>query len=93
MGSPFGRTRTSSTMPRTSRQTALGSSARFAAPKIQRRAGHERFETTLQYIRIAETLDAHAFGVPFPRLPSGLIENASVFRPPGRNRESLNRTK
>lgn len=43
------------------------------ALKIQHRAGHRSFETTLQYIREAENLEEVAFGEPFPRLPEELI--------------------
>ena len=47
--------------------------------QIQRRVGHERFETTLEYIRIAETLDPAAFGIPFPPLPGSLLKTHSEF--------------
>jgi hypothetical protein len=37
-------------------------------PKIQRRAGHQHFETTQRYIRMAEAL-SEGFGEPFPSAP------------------------
>ncbi len=42
------------------------------ATKIQRRAGHTTAETTLGYIREAESFAGDAFGVPFPALPAAL---------------------
>lgn len=40
--------------------------------KLQRRAGHSDFGTTLGYVREAESVRAD-FGVPFPALPAGLL--------------------
>ena len=41
--------------------------------RIMQRAGHQRFETTLLYIREAETLGMNV-GEPFPPLPKSLLE-------------------
>jgi hypothetical protein len=43
--------------------------AALDAVKIQRRAGHTTIQTTMGYIREAETFEGDAFGVPFPPLP------------------------
>jgi hypothetical protein len=43
------------------------------ATKIQRRAGHTTIETTMGYIREAESFAGDAFGTPFPPLPLGLL--------------------
>ncbi len=43
------------------------------AVKIQRRAGHSTIETTMGYIREAESFAGDAFGVPFPALPLALL--------------------
>jgi integrase len=60
--------------------------------QIQRRAGHERFETTLLYIRIAESVDPASFGQPFPPLPASLVEAVETpaeVSPPGQNAWAL----
>ena len=41
--------------------------------KIQRRAGHTTMETTMGYVREAESFAGDAFGVPFPPLPASLL--------------------
>jgi hypothetical protein len=41
--------------------------------KIQRRAGHSTVETTMGYIREAESFAGEAFGTPFPPLPLALL--------------------
>jgi len=46
--------------------------------KIQHRAGHEQFETTLRYIRSAEAL-RERFGVPFPELPDSLFQTHAAL--------------
>jgi integrase len=43
------------------------------ATKIQRRAGHTTIETTMAYIREAESFAGEAFGTPFPPLPLELL--------------------
>jgi len=43
------------------------------ATKIQRRAGHTTIETTMGYIREAESFAGEAFGQPFPPLPAELL--------------------
>jgi hypothetical protein len=45
---------------------------------IKERAGHQNFETTEKYIRLADILRA-GFGEVFPRLPPELIESGSDF--------------
>ncbi len=45
---------------------------------IQRRAGHESMETTMGYVREAESFAGNAFGVPFPELPSSLLGDAGA---------------
>ena len=46
--------------------------------EIQRRAGHQNFETTQRYIRLADSLRV-GFGTVFPPLPPELIESTSEF--------------
>ncbi len=46
--------------------------------KLMQRAGHDRFETTLIYIREAEKLGA-GFGEPFPPLPGDLLPPPEVL--------------
>jgi integrase len=48
--------------------------------KIMQRAGHADFETTKVYLREAENL-AYGFGMPFPRLPEGLLLNRPEIAP------------
>jgi len=57
--------------------------------QIQRRAGHERFETTLLYIRIAESVDAASFGKPFAALPESLLKTPAGISSPGRKSVAL----
>jgi len=45
--------------------------------KIQHRAGHEQFETTLRYIRSAEAL-RDGFGEQFPELPKSLFRTQAA---------------
>jgi integrase len=47
--------------------------ANLDATKIQRRAGHTTIETTMGYIREAESFAGQAFGTPFPPLPPELL--------------------
>lgn len=54
------------------------------ATKIQRRAGHTTIETTMGYLREAESFAGDAFGVPFPPLPANLLDpNPSTPRAAG----------
>jgi len=57
--------------------------------QIQRRAGHERFETTLLYIRIAESVDVASFGRPFAALPESLLKTPAGVSSPGRKSVAL----
>ena len=49
--------------------------------RVMQRAGHERFETTLGYIREADTLGENV-GTPFPPLPSALVSGTAEDPPP-----------
>lgn len=48
--------------------------------KIQRRAGHERIETSAGYVKAAEDLTG-SIGQPFPTLPAELVGDAEVPQP------------
>ena len=50
--------------------------------KLMRRAGHATFSTTLGYIREAENLSGARFGVPFPELPSSLVNRPGIAQKP-----------
>jgi integrase len=41
--------------------------------KMQRRAGHDHISTTMGYVKAAEDITG-AIGVPFPKLPEGLVK-------------------
>jgi integrase len=41
--------------------------------KIQRRAGHDSLDTTMNYVKVAEVFTKGGIGDPFPTLPSDLI--------------------
>lgn len=47
--------------------------------KMQRRAGHERIETTLGYVKMAEDLTG-SIGEPFPPLPESLVAPRPTVR-------------
>ncbi len=58
--------------------------------QIMTRAGHQRFETSLLYIREAENL-RDGFGSPFPRLPTSLLVRSTERSTPSGSDEDSER--